>query len=250
MTVFNKVQNQTINSLLDELQGHIENQEVQENVDHYLTDKESRIQKRKEREENLVIQSGYKKIGIPKRFHDASFETLDNYNPIISESKETLVKYAHSVIEKGYTGSLVMIGPQGNGKTHFAISLLKYITDLAFSLHNTRFTARFSTLNNLFMLAKSFDGGKKEFEAMVHCDFLVIDEFNYFLNNLSDFDKSTLFALFNERYNACKPTVVLSNFNEEQFLNALGDQVRSRLFEDGENILVFNLADYRTRGAK
>jgi DNA replication protein DnaC len=180
---------------------------------------------------------------IPLRYKEVSFDSFKERSPGTSQNKKFVMAYANKLV-KDYRGNLVMCGAVGTGKTHLAISTLRHYVE---SQQGIIRPVGYTTLNDLFLMSKTFGDldTKKRLSHLVDTDLLVIDEVNGFITQMSEFDKATLFDVFNKRYNAIRPTVVISNLNPDQLEKALGLQVLSRLFQDSKNILVFNDTDFR-----
>ena len=53
-------------------------------------------------------------------------------------------------------------------------------------------------------------------------------------------ESRALFDVFNERYQNCKPTILLSNLCPTDFAAAVGDRIADRIKEDGGEVLLFN----------
>lgn len=209
--------------------------------------KEQRQQKRTLNEIQYKLKSEYKKAGIPKRYQDASFDTMDTYDESLENIVKYLTSYSNLLLDNKPVSSFVLLGFPGNGKTHLAVAFLKYLIKKSLKSEiNTPVTTNLITLHQILMENKDFDN-KENFKSYERCSMLVIDEFNQSINKMSEYDKNTLFDLINYRYNECLPTFILSNFNREQFLSAIGEQIQSRLFEDGQIIFTLGLDNYRLK---
>src|SRR6185312_8486138 len=89
-----------------------------------------------------------------------------------------------------------------------------------------------------------------ETESEVLCqlllpDLLVIDEVG--VQYGSDGEKVHAFDIIDGRYNAMRPTIVITNCKPDELLAYLGERVVDRLLEDGGRMLVFDGKSNRTR---
>lgn len=188
-----------------------------------------------------AIEVSHKEALIPPRYRDKGFESFHPTSDRSKTNKEILEAYAtHSAnCVPEDTANFILMGTVGTGKTHLALSVLKRVLE--------KKSGAFVTLKNVLMSYKDFKGLGTISRDIINKDFLVIDEVNTSLSQLSDFDKESLFDVFNHRYNNLLPTMIISNLNPDQLLSALGKQVLSRLTEDGKNIIIFNDEDFRQK---
>lgn len=129
------------------------------------------------------------------------------------------------------TGFLVaLVGGRGPGKTQMGVELMKHATDKLRS-------AYYDTLTGLFLEIKStFKKDSQHTEAdvvrkMARPMLLVIDE----LGKRSDgeWENRILFEIIDRRYRDMRDTLLISNHNKDQFLQAIDPSLASRIDETG-----------------
>lgn len=154
-----------------------------------------------------------------------------------------LKAYAAEFTPKHSGRSLALIGNPGTGKTHLASAIVGHCIR---NLHRPARFMNISKLNRLIRESKSFDAEHSESEvisALATCELLVIDEVG--VQSGTDAESRALFDVFNARYEAMKPTIFISNLGLQDFADAVGARIMSRLREDGGAVLSFDWSDYR-----
>ena len=115
---------------------------------------------------------------------------------------------------------LYIVGPSRAGKTYAASAIAK-----AFYLsgYHTLITTSLSMLD---AVKASFDGDiKSGISRYASCDVLIVDDLGK--ENANSWVMTTLFQIFNERYEAVKPTIVTSQY--------LPDELKARMARSGEH---------------
>lgn len=196
--------------------------------------------------EKLLSQSG-----ICKRFQQRTFETFKQDTAGRKRAYEVAKDYADSFDKALETGEgLYIEGTFGTGKTHLAAAIGMFLTEKEYSVV-------MKTSFDLFEeIKKSFDGENgttehKVMEAYKKCDLLIIDDLGK--EQCTDWSMSVLYSIVNYRYEAMKPIVITTNFNNDDLIQTLtpkgfGSQkikaIMSRLMEVSK-VLTMAWADYR-----
>ena len=190
-----------------------------------------------------------KRIGnsrIPKRFVD---KTVGGYRVDAGNEQQQYIvdrikTYAHEFSGGSHSGrNLALLGNAGTGKTHLACAVGRHV------IQNCNGLARFasvSEINRLVREAKSFDSEISETEVIQSLggyDLLIIDEVG--VQSGTEAESRALFDVFNERYQNCKPTILISNLSPAGFREAVGDRIADRVKEDGGEVLMFNWGSAR-----
>jgi DNA replication protein DnaC len=174
-------------------------------------------------------------------FQDSSFDTFHPYTPGVREAYEASVRYAAEP-----RGWLVMIGPNGCGKTHLAAAIANTcLEDGAVVL--------FAVVPDLLdHLRAAFAPTATEmydqlFSKMREAEILVLDDLG--AQQSSPWANEKLFQLLNYRYNLEMPTVVTAN---PKGFQGMDERIRSRLGDVGlAETINFNYAkDYRPNHAR
>ncbi len=189
-----------------------------------------------EKERNLVYL--LEKAGVPKRFLK---KTLENYIIKDITPKDCFDKITRFLSEIEHTSNkspfLVLLSTHGTGKTHLGIATLRkygayglYIT-MENLMREIQCSRNFSSETNEKSIIKKYS----------ETGLLVIDE----LGQEDDTKHAVLFSIINHRYNNYLPTVLISNFNKNDFANYMGKSIVDRISECNYVIDFSNDISYR-----
>lgn len=146
------------------------------------------------------------RCGIKRRFLDARI------------SHEGLSSYLNGFSTSPGIG-LYIVGPSRAGKTYAASALAK-----AFCKSGYR-TLMTTSLSMLDAVKASFDGDiKSGIARYASADVLIVDDLGK--ENANSWVMTTLFQIFNERYESVKPTIVTSQYEP--------DELKARMGRSGE----------------
>jgi DNA replication protein DnaC len=185
---------------------------------------------------NESIRNYISDANIPERFKHKDIETLAGFN-------EGIISLVKEFIAVGNKNGMMFIGPNGTGKTHVAIGVLKaYIRR-----HNkkglfTETTKIIRSIKNAWNMRQS---ELDIIDKFVKPDLLVIDEIG--VGFQSETETLYLTEIINDRYNALKPTIIISNFNLIELTEILGERVIDR-FREGGKLIVFDGGSFRGDG--
>lgn len=185
--------------------------------------------------------------GIPERFHG---RTLSSYTANNDGQRRALAfaeEYASQFFEVSKTGrSAIFCGKPGTGKTHLAVGI-----GLNVMSHNK--LVLFTTVQRMVRRVKDTwrkDAAESEsdvIDLLVHPDLLILDEIGVQFG--TEFEKNLMFDVLNERYEKCRPTLLLSNLTVAEVRVFLGERVYDRLREDGGACVPFDWASHRGSAA-
>lgn len=184
--------------------------------------------------------------GIPERFQSKSLDDYEAANPGQARVLRFAKGYVENFDEVLRTGqSALFLGKPGTGKTHLAAGIgMQLLRD-----QNRR--VMFTTVIRAVRRVKeTWARGSEESEAeairsMVLPDLLILDEVGIQFG--SDTERNILFDLINERYEKCRPTLILSNLSVEEVSTFLGERIMDRLRENGGKCFLFDW-ESRRRG--
>lgn len=180
---------------------------------------------------------------IPKRFRDKTVAGYRAESEAQRYAVERVKAYARE-FDQGHSGRcLVLLGNAGTGKTHLACAVGRHV------IRNCGGQARFasvSEINRMVREAKSYGSSRSESEVIAAFggyDLLIIDEVG--VQSGTEAESRALFDVFNERYQNCRPTVLISNLDADGFRAAVGVRIADRVKEDGGEVLVFDWESFR-----
>lgn len=185
--------------------------------------KEKEIKERgKREEENRIKREKIEKLlgesKIKKRFLN---RTLDNFK-VDSENKDAFtstklyIENFKSFKEAGE--GLYYSGGFGTGKTHLAVSIAQELIKKGTPV------ICMTAIDLLTEIRRTYDKNRNvsEYEILKiykEVDLLVIDDLGK--ENCSDWAATMLYDIINDRYEECLPTVITTNYNDEDLINRL-----------------------------
>lgn len=186
--------------------------------------------------------------GIPKRFQDRTLKNFVAETPAQKRNLAFATAYADGFDAALRTGrSALFIGLPGTGKTHLAAGIGLRL------MHRDKRSVLFTTVVRAIRRVKdTWSRGSDMTEAqavasLVYPDLLILDEVGVQFG--SDTEKLVLFDVLNERYEECKPTLMLSNLTVDEIKGYLGERVFERMREGGGQAVVFDWESYRGKVA-
>lgn len=205
--------------------------------------KESRERAAKARQLQETQNAMFDAARIPDRYWSDSLRNFSATTPAQKSVLKRVTEYCEKWPEKFATGtSMMLLGTPGTGKTHLACSVIFEVTRHCHSAYFTT-VADFSRA-----IRATYSPAAKETEGDVldrfaGYAFLAIDEVGS--SSGSDHEKQALFDLINRRYNAVRPTMLLTNLSLEEVREFLGARIMDRLREGGGKVLVLDWESYR-----
>jgi DNA replication protein DnaC len=201
--------------------------------------------KEEEREKRQSIQKwlSMEPMNIEPKFYEAGFDNFDAYNDELRRHLHTCRKFAENP-----DGKLVMLGENGNGKTHLAVSVLKQTGGKIYTAYEIGIKLR-----------QSYEGDAKEWEVfneLCGVPLLVIDEVEKIKD--SESKQNWLSYVVGKRYNRMLPMIFIANCHTQKNCREpekpcpkcleyhLENDVLSRIIEDGI-VMNFLSADYREK---
>lgn len=129
------------------------------------------------------------------------------------------------------TRSLLVVGPTGTGKTHYAYSVLRAIAETGRPTGWAAYTAA-----DLYAQLRPRTGRDSEatFESIAGTDVLFVDDLG--AAKLTEWTEEVTYRLINHRYEQCKPGIFTSNVPPTQLRDVLGERIASRLTEMCERV--------------
>ena len=190
----------------------------------------------KQRRIRRLIKAGVSKRLINKTFNDYFAKTKEQLY-----AKSRCEALANDLLEGRPTGSLIMNGGVGTGKTALSAAIANRLVD------NMSVRIR-KTIDLMRELKSTWSKDNQETEqglirAYSNVDLLVIDEIG--LQFGSDTERLFLFDIIDGRYNEVKPTILISNLGMDEIEKIVGSRIIDRLREDGGKLIPFDWESYR-----
>jgi len=181
---------------------------------------------------------------IPQRYAHCEFENFD-----IQRSSDRSIEFAKLTAEKfvneypmAHPFGLLFMGPQGVGKTHLAVAILKQL------IKTKSVPCLFRTFPELLKeIQNSYNPISQASELsllapVLETEVLVLDELG--AQNPSSWVQDTVAYVLNYRYNDNKVTILTTNYRDDEeerkdkkvgitntLSERIGDRMRSRLYE-------------------
>lgn len=185
-------------------------------------DKQREIQEREKLEkDNRERRERINKIlgnsGIEKRFKNRTFENfrIDREN---QEAYTNSKLYAENFQKFKETGEgLYFSGNNGTGKTHLAVAIALHLINEGVPV------ICMTSIKLLQEIRRTYDKDRNVSEYQLletykEVDLLVIDDLGQ--ENSTDWALTMLYDIINDRYEKCLPTIVTTNLNEKDLINA------------------------------
>lgn len=191
------------------------------------------------KQQELMAKFG--KAGIPKRHQACTVSSYQATNDGQIHFKNGVVEYVKEMKSGSLKRNMVLLGNCGTGKTHMACAIgMEAVRDGK--------TVLFATVSEVIrrIQATHKSATETEYQLMnsyAEIDLLILDEVGVQYNTESSHRIMT--EIVNERYNAEKPTIFISNLGKAEFSQLMGQRVMSRMREDGCKPFVCDWQDYR-----
>lgn len=199
-------------------------------------------------EKKRLLEELYQKIGIERKYYDASFSNFKPQNETQSKALNACKKLATGELKK-----IVLLGSNGTGKTHLGSAMVK------------KYSGKIITAYEMYALYRQCFTGKGQTEIQLinelsSAKVLVIDEFGR--TKGSDAEYNFLSVILDKRYQKDLPTMILSNLirkkdcvrkcegcsenchNRICFESWMSDDMLSRLMEESK-VITMTGEDYR-----
>jgi DNA replication protein DnaC len=124
------------------------------------------------------------------------------------------------------TKSLLLVGPVGVGKTHYAFATLKAVAETGSTIRWQAYTAA-----NLYAALRPRDDRRadSDYESIAHAPLLLIDDLG--AAKLTEWAEEVTYRLINDRYERCLPSILTTNLVPGKLGETIGDRVASRIAE-------------------
>lgn len=189
-------------------------------------------------------QAMFELSGIPARLRDATLKSYVSEGANQKRAHEQVCEYARHLPERLVDGNgLILMGNMGTGKTHLAAGLIRYCT------RKLAVGAKYTTAPALFSRIRASYNSRVETEAdilaeLIATPLLVLDEIG--VGKGSDNELNVTYSLLGQRYDECRPTIVITNLMSQEFKSWLGERVVDRMRETSP-VVLFDWESHRGR---
>ena len=183
---------------------------------------------------------------IPSRYQHCELDNFDNWSRTTEIARVAAEKFVTEYPMPQPFGLLFM-GPQGVGKTHLAVGIIKKL------IRQKSIPCLFCTFPELLKeIQNSYNPNTQSsemtiLEPILDTQVLVLDELG--AQKPSDWVRDQVAYVLNYRYNENKVTIITTNFLDsgvegskpavtDSLAQRIGDRIRSRLFEMCKNIKI------------
>ena len=178
---------------------------------------------------------------VPLRFRRCSFE---NFQPLGENRKKNLRISKQYALSHEPGQGLFFTGPNGTGKTHLAVAILRELIlrgELNWYFVKTPYLLM--AIRSAFK-KESSDSEASLIKQFVDYDYLVLDELG--VEKITDWSLQTLYLIIDGRSDCLKPTIITSNLSLQQLEDKTDPRIASRIV--GMSKLVrFECDDWRIK---
>jgi DNA replication protein DnaC len=178
---------------------------------------------------------------IPARFVTCDFDNYEADTPKQQRVLDACRAYAVEFDQHLAAGrGLIMLGNPGTGKNHLTTAICKAVQ----AQRRTMLRVKASEFLDAFW-GKDFGERDNWIRELARVHLLVLDEVGRSSSTANA--QNAFFRLIDARYEAVRPTMLLSNLDRQGVVEVLGDAAYDRLTEAGAQRLTF---DWESRRAK
>ncbi len=209
------------------------------NREQFLADERARETERR----SIALRNAFGRACIPPRFQG---KTFDGYFADTEAKRRALAvckAYAEKFDENADNGpSLILCGRPGTGKTHLACAIADFLIRNG---HSAAFSRVFDAVRTI---KATWSRGSEMTEtqairSFIEPDLLILDEVGVQFG--TEAEMLMVFEIINGRYEAIKPTILISNLPITELKNFIGERVMDRLREGGGKYIAFDWDSFR-----
>lgn len=205
-------------------------------VEHVLNDRKNN----QSEVDQMVREKHFAGAMIPKRHSECGFLNYEVNNSGQEIAKSACRDYSKNMIDGG-NGNLILVGRTGTGKTHLACAVARNVLSKKKYARYITSEVMASEIANAW--TKPDDSEASAIYRFTEYDLLILDE--YGLHDQHEKRLELVHKVLYSRYDAGKPTMLISNFSVQKLKENLGDRLWSRFQHDGLKIIECNWSDMR-----
>lgn len=207
----------------------------------FIRDNEQRERDRRD----YILRQSFGRACIPKRFQGKTFDSYFADSEQKQRALSVCKEYAKTLGSDDHESpSLILCGRPGTGKTHLACAIADQL------IRGGR-SAVFARVFDAVRTIKSTWGRESEvtetqaIRSFIEPDLLILDEVGVQFG--SEAEMLMVFEIINGRYEAIKPTILISNLPITELKNFIGERVMDRLREGGGKYIAFDWDSFRAQ---
>lgn len=190
-------------------------------------------------ESETIIRERLRAAGVPLRHLDSALGDWTTPHPGMLDVLATARGWLDGV-RKGSERVLIMHGDRGTGKTRLAAALLREAKVAPVAFRTASGIAREIRSTYHRDAAESEDAVLRR---LTRARILVVDEIG--VGSGSEHERNALHEVLAARYDARRPTIIISNLSRADLLETLGDRLVDRLKESGAVLAAFTWPSFR-----
>jgi len=168
---------------------------------------------------------------IPPRYVDRRLETFRADNDGQKAARLTATRLAKRIVDEPDGGwSLILCGNVGTGKTHLACGIALAVIDAGKQARYETVLTAMRSIKATYSKDSPIDE-QEAIDTLVNYDLLILDEVG--VQTGTEYEKTLLFEVINERYQWRKSTILISNLTREALAAYLGERTIDRFRETG-----------------
>lgn len=186
----------------------------------------------------------FEQAAIPPRFANCTFENYRVTNPEQASVFEQCQDYAARFPENLRRGTCLLLrGEAGTGKNHLSTAVMRAVLEQGFTALRVKAAAYLDAY-----WAKDFESRERWILQLGRIDLLMLDELGR--TSSAKAAEDAFFRLIDARYEAGKPTMLITNLPKDDIVLALTRPGYDRLTQGGGNILHFTWGSYRAQAGE
>lgn len=200
--------------------------------------KQENIKKEQEEIDNkLKVQENIAKIGVGKRFIGKIFDDYQEVNVQAKTNKDICINFVHTFNQQDI--GLLLVGSVGTGKNMLSSIIAQELCKKNYSCLHTTTMRLIRHIKSTW--GKSDISEQAAINSFIIPNLLIIDEVGIKVG--SDYERLLFTEVINERYEAMKPTIMISNLKLNDLGIYLGERIMDRF--KGGKVLIFKWESYR-----